>query len=325
MVFDGTWFVHIAFLIAIGVSVFSVIGFLTYKPFLYLTANFTPASRLIMLRGYIFMPLIGGLVLAAMAKAPSIFHDTGLPIDHCHNEFGCFGREQNHIPTSTELLVLLVLLSCFALPFIRMVGHKHRSDKLVKNILTHSTQLDGRKAQVIETPEVFAFSVGYLKPIIVISRGLLHTLDAKQVDIVLAHEHAHTHHKDNLMKQISRIAACLHTPWCRKALLEHHNLCLELRADQQTQGDHWSNLDVAQTILNVHKASRRFKNNDLSLVVSFLGHAVEKRVEALLEEHPQKHLGHLTITMLVVTALFLASLTAVPYHNFLERLFQTLP
>ncbi|SCA56702.1 membrane hypothetical protein [Candidatus Terasakiella magnetica] len=325
MVFDSTWFIHLAFLIAIGSLIFSIIGFLFYNPFLHLTEKFTPASRLIFIRGYIFMPLVGGVLLAAMATVPSVFHDTGLPIDHCHNEFGCFGGEQNHFPTSVELMVLFVLVSCFIMPLTKTVFHKRRSDALVRSILANSTPCANHKAQIIETSDVFAFSVGYFKPITVVTRGLLKTLNAKQIDIVLAHEQAHTRHKDNLMKQISRVVACLHMPWSRKALLEHHSLCFELRADQETQDKNRSNVDVAQTILDVHKASRTFTNNDLNLVVSFLGNAVEQRVETLLGDDTQQQLSKQSITTFLAFVLMFAVLTAVPYHNFLERLFQSIP
>jgi len=57
-------------------------------------------------------------------------------------------------------------------------------------------KIDSATARLLDTPALFAAQVGFWRPELVVSRGLLDTLSAEQVAAVLAHEQAHTHYRD---------------------------------------------------------------------------------------------------------------------------------
>ncbi|AFZ12452.1 peptidase M56 BlaR1 [Crinalium epipsammum PCC 9333] len=58
------------------------------------------------------------------------------------------------------------------------------------------TTIAGKSGRVINTPELFAAQVGFWQPELVVSQGLLQSLDAEQIEAVFSHEQAHYYYRD---------------------------------------------------------------------------------------------------------------------------------
>jgi Zn-dependent protease with chaperone function len=76
-----------------------------------------------------------------------------------------------------------------------------------------------RDARVLDHPAALAYCLPGLRPRVVLSAGTLHLLDDKQVAAVLAHEHAHTRARHDLVVLPFRAlyASLPWVPWVRRA------------------------------------------------------------------------------------------------------------
>ncbi|NET38970.1 MAG: M48 family metalloprotease [Cyanothece sp. SIO1E1] len=55
---------------------------------------------------------------------------------------------------------------------------------------------NGQSGRLLETPDLFAAQIGFWRPQLVLSAGLLQTLPPNQLHAVLIHEQAHSHYRD---------------------------------------------------------------------------------------------------------------------------------
>lgn len=53
-----------------------------------------------------------------------------------------------------------------------------------------------QSGRVLDTPALFAAQVGFWQPELVVSQGLLQSLEPEQIEAVLSHEQAHCHYRD---------------------------------------------------------------------------------------------------------------------------------
>ena len=58
------------------------------------------------------------------------------------------------------------------------------------------THLDGITAKVIDTDRLYSAQIGFWQPKLVVSQGLLDTLDKDRLKAVFAHERAHLYYRD---------------------------------------------------------------------------------------------------------------------------------
>lgn len=95
------------------------------------------------------------------------------------------------------------------------------------------TTVAGKSGRVIDTPTLFAAQVGFWQPELIVSQGLLESLEAQQIEAVLSHEQAHYYYRDTFwffwlgcIRQL--------TFWLPKTNLIWQELLLlrELRADR---------------------------------------------------------------------------------------------
>ncbi|PSB67401.1 hypothetical protein C7B61_06325, partial [filamentous cyanobacterium CCP1] len=94
-------------------------------------------------------------------------------------------------------------------------------------------KFNGIEGRLLESPSLFAAQVGFWQPELVISQGLLDTLSSEQLAAVLAHEQAHSYHRDTFwffwlgwLRQMTVWLPCTNALWQELLLLR------ELRADR---------------------------------------------------------------------------------------------
>lgn len=147
------------------------------------------------------------------------------------------------------------------------------------------TKISNRTGRILETPALFAAQVGIWKPELLISQGLLQSLDAMQIEAVLNHEEAHNYYRDTFWffwLNWIRLLSC----WLPKTEVLWQELLLlrELRAD------HWASqrvdsLLLAESLLFVAKSSLVIPNHDFAAFYGATpGTRLEERIEFLITQ-----------------------------------------
>ncbi len=93
--------------------------------------------------------------------------------------------------------------------------------------------LDGKPGRVLDTTALFSAQLGFWQPELVVSRGLLQTLDQAHLEAVFAHEQGHHYYRDTFwFFWLGWVRAC--TAWLpnTEALWQELLLLRELRADR---------------------------------------------------------------------------------------------
>ena len=131
------------------------------------------------------------------------------------------------------------------------------------------------RVDVVRDGEAFAFTYGFPRSRVALSRGLLDGLDPHQLDAVLAHEAHHVHHRDPLKLVAARVvsSASFFLPALR-GVLDRYRAASELAADRRAMatagrdalaaalhrvigGPAWPELETAAALGDTHVLAAR--------------------------------------------------------------------
>jgi len=174
--------------------------------------------------------------------------------------------------------------------------------------------LHGRAIRLLDTPLVFSAQVGFWQPELVVSQGLLETLDTDHLQAVLTHEDGHFHYRDTFwffwlgwMRRFSYGLTNTEALWQELLLLR------EIRADQWA-AQRVDFLLLAESLLTV--VSTPLMHSE-SVCAAFSCTApknrLEERIEALLADIHLPNPTHLYLfiwCLLSCLPLFL-----IPFHR----------
>ncbi len=108
-----------------------------------------------------------------------------------------------------------------------------------------------RTMRVLETPLLYSAQVGFWEPELVVTQGLLKTLNPEHLSAVLAHEQAHYHYRDTFwffgLGWLRRISGWLPQT---EVLWQELIILRELRADRRAR-QHIDALLIAEALLQV--------------------------------------------------------------------------
>ncbi|NDJ18429.1 M56 family metallopeptidase [Myxacorys almedinensis] len=158
-----------------------------------------------------------------------------------------------------------------------------RSLRRVRDMPQHDVQ--GVSARLLAQPTPFVAQIGFWQPELVISQGLLETLDPRHLDVVLMHEEAHAHYRDTFwffwLGWLRRLTAWLPQT---EALWQELLILRELRADRWA-AQRVDPLLLAEALLSVVSASQ-IEPDDLCAAFSsaVVKNRLTERIEALLDE-----------------------------------------
>ncbi len=207
-----------------------------------------PVTRAWVLQALAFFPLLVAVLVAALVFTP-VFHGAHLHA-HCHGA-AC----EAHVPmalgqadSAMAYSALAAGLGGLLIGFAVLMIYRGRQVGLV--LMALACRSGREEYEIIDSPNVFACCAGLLRQRVLISRGLLTHARAEQLQVALAHEHAHRYRFDNLRQLSARIATVLWWPSLRKALLAELSLAAEQSCDQAAARQGSANL-VAQTIVAV--------------------------------------------------------------------------
>ena len=140
----------------------------------------------------------------------------------------------------------------------------------------------GKTGRLLNSSTLFAAQVGFWHSELVISQGLLQTLNAEQLNAVLTHERAHERYRDTFW--------FFWLGWCRRVsawLPKTEHLWQELLLLRELRADRWAAQSVdalllAETLLLMVKAPLVESASEAAFSAAASPSRLEERIEALL-------------------------------------------
>ena len=175
-------------------------------------------------------------------------------------------------------------------------------------------ELAGRLYRVLDTPVLFSANIGFWQPELVVSWGLLNTLERTQLDAVIAHEQAHYYYRDTFwFFWLGWMRS--YTSWLpnTEALWQELLILRELRADRWA-AQKVDPLVLAESLLLVVSAPNSIPSEICAAFSSVAQkNRLSQRIEALLSEpEPTRQIGWWSWAGLLLVFL---PLVAIPFHN----------
>lgn len=178
-----------------------------------------------------------------------------------------------------------------------------------------SRNLGGRVCRVLDAPILFSANIGFWQPELVVSLGLLDTLDNTHLDAVIAHEQAHYYYRDTFcFFWLGWMSSC--TSWLpnTEALWQELLILRELRADRWA-AQKVDPLVLAESLLLVVSSSSLIPSESFCAAFSSPAQAnrLTQRIEALLAEPKSIHQTN-WLSWIWIALVFLP-LVAIPFHS----------
>ena len=213
---------------------------------------------------------------------------------------GCYGY-----------IIALVTFAFFAVTCIKQGWQGWLSIKSVRNY--PQVDIAGKQVRLLNTGALFAGQIGFLKPELVLSSGLLQTLSGKHLETVLAHEQGHYHYRDTFwFFWLGWMREC--TVWLpnTEALWQELLTLRELRADAHAVS-HVDPLLLAESLL-MEVSNPPISSEVLCAALTSTGaNRLEERVEALLSQpQPSPKLNFASLKWLLWT---FVPLVSVVFHS----------
>ncbi len=184
----------------------------------------------------------------------------------------------------------------------------------LRRVRTYSQiNLDGKLARVLDTEVPFSAQIGFWQSELIVSQGLLKTLDQPHLDAVLAHEQAHYYYRDTFwffwLGWLRRITTGLPNT---EVLWQELLILRELRADQWA-ANQVDSLLLAESLLAVINAPMLSAEDFCAAFsCSVPRNRLAERIDALLAEPESPVQSSLWIWSWVI--LTLLPLITVPFH-----------
>ena len=197
----------------------------------------------------VFLPL----VMMAAILAANLFPSSEWMASHCgthsHDHIhACLNSaEQGALPAWQGAVALLALVMVMVSLFRTLVTERRLQRRLQALITLSKGQ--GRFRRLHDTRAV-ALAVGGNEPAVLLSSGLLNSLNPHQRRIVLAHERAHLRHGDPRRNRLVVLLLALFVPPLAKRLRVIWENALEEAADDAV-AQRFNRFDVAETLLRV--------------------------------------------------------------------------
>jgi Zn-dependent protease with chaperone function len=240
------------------------------------------------LLGLALPALFGGLALAVVLSVPTLalrFPE----LDHCTANAApqvCFIHGTLSFLSLWEVAGVATLCGALALALARELARLWRGHRTVAALVTERSDAD---VSWTDDDAPYAFTVGLLRPRIILASGLRALLSVDQLAAAVAHERAHVRHRDALTRVCARIVSFLLVAPLRRRLMELLVLGQEQRADVEAAEAVGSAALVAETLLAMYRGATRPALP--SLAPALAGPALEERVRALCSGHGTRRIA----------------------------------
>jgi Zn-dependent protease with chaperone function len=177
---------------------------------------------------------------------------------------------------------------------------------------------DERGFRALRSGEAHAFVLGFLRPRVYVSHGLLGRADPRSLEAVLAHERAHVRRREPLRRLAASVALALHLPGVSGAVARALRAAEEASADAEAARALGDGVRVAEALV-------RFARLRLAapLAAGFEADALEARVREVLASPPRSERPGAGWLLAAAGAALATALAAAPLlHLATERLLE---
>jgi Zn-dependent protease with chaperone function len=278
-----------------------------------------PSIRGARARMWLYAPLWLPMLVVASTTLPGLLA-AGMGLgDHCTSHGGhvhhlCLIHSPHHAghPLVWTLIALLLVSPMLLIGRAAMVG---LTEWRLGAALARSSQVSplGSDVRLVDSPRVMALTVGIVRPVVVLSTGLVQAVPPRTLDIVLAHERAHARRRDGAWAFLDSLVAGMlparvRTHWLRELALAREHACdLAAASAEGARG----RLRVAAALVEI----ARYQLTPPAFGMSVVGTPLEARVRCLLDDSPRSR-GWLTGPVSVVVVA--VALGAGPVHHLIE-------
>lgn len=275
--------------------------------------------RLLVSRAWLLAPLWVPALLVASAMVPGVVAALAQHGDHCllhggHHHHLCFLHPPHTADNPVAWLVPLALFAPAAVLLGLCVRRALAEWRLARSLAATSRPSElGPDVRVLDRAEPLALTLGWLRPTVLISEGLLSRATQRGLEVVLAHERAHIERGDTRHALVDRLAASLYPRAVAGPLLARITLAREQACDALAAQRAGGPLAVAETLAEVLRLGMSAPVGSISVTSG----AVESRVAFLL--NPPAPERRWWIVLVIVVASLAAAGTG-PVHTVVERL-----
>lgn len=280
-----TGFVEATLLAAALLAAVVWLGVVVLAPKMPLFPATSPLARIILARAWLYAPVwVPTLVLFA-TMVPGLTGAVMGKGDHCeflmaHHHHLCLlhpPHSSNHLLT---WMVPTLLGIWVVMPLARGVRRAWQQWRLAHSLLSVSEKSQlGADVRVLEDPTPLAVTVGWTKPTILLSRGLLSAASAQTLNVILLHERAHMYRHDIRWAMVDQFFANLLPTKVAASLLQQIGIAREQACDRAAADRVGDAMVVANALLEVARLRFLSLNTGLSIVSGSL----EQRVRHLVQ------------------------------------------
>lgn len=276
--------------------------------------HLTARRRLWVGRAWLLAPLWAPVVVLAAASLPGLLGVVSAALDHCgahahaHHHHLCW----LHPPHASGHVAAWLVPALVGVPAALLLGAELRrmlrAARLAAGVVAFGRiGALGADVRVLDEARPLALAVGWRRPVVLVSQGLIAALDAATLAVVVAHERAHVARGDTRWAAVEQMAARLLPRFVGAPLVARIQLAREQVCDDAAAAQVGSRVEVARALTRVAR---------LGLApggVSIAGAALEARVTGLLD--PPRHRRPVA-PLLVLFGLVLAGIG--PLHAAVE-------
>lgn len=280
----------------------------------------TPAAESRVLLFAALAPIVMTATIMLAALAPSI----GWIVDHCAPAADPHGHPHictaHHVDSMPGLLVVLLA----GLFVARVAAHSGRqllgalaAMQTRRRLLRTATVNPADGMLVLPADEPQAFVVGFLWPILFVTRGLVSGAHQGHLRAVVSHEMAHLRRRDPLRRVIAKLSLGFHLPgvarWLDVRLARVH----EQAADADAAAELGDAAMVADALVALTRAAPRLPVG----ATAFAGSGLELRITRLmLARNASNRPAAMTLLSIATLFVLVISLSADAVHHSVEGL-----
>lgn len=225
----------------------------------------------------------------------------------------CMGPQGEMIGLHTEHFSYCLVLSSLVISILFGLKLAVEGWQCRQQICTYpQINLQGKAAHLLDSSLLYTAQIGFWQPSLVISQGLLQTLNTEQLQAVLTHEQAHYYYRDTFwffwLGWVRRVTAWLPNT---ELLWQELLLLRELRADRWA-AERVDALLLAESLLIVVRAPMMASDFAAAFSCAAPRNRLQERIEALLDQPDVTESNFWSWSWVLLTLL---PLVAVPFHN----------
>ncbi len=284
-------------------------------------AKLPPHKRARLLYWLCIAPLGLGLLHTALCFLPGALGTVWSTLDHCVYHTGHDHLCLIHLPGTAGTLVGwcvgLIVLSCFLLPFSRLLVGMWRTRRRLRFQVWNARRDHALQALVIDSDIPFAATM-WRPSHILVSSSMVKELSPENLQAVLEHERAHARRRDPLVRMSAMLLACAHLPGIRRSLLDDLALASEQACDEQAGARLGSRVRIAQALVAVERLLHDRRSTPAACV-GFADSHIVSRVQALLAPPIRTNASAREWPWLVTILVLLVAMTD-PLHHAAETM-----